>query len=74
VKRGYKEPVENHHHHNKEEDEAEQVAAKEDIPTFIFVLLVEPVKRFFVAREIDPSSQRRRQQDRHLRLETVDHS
>jgi hypothetical protein len=40
---------------NKEEEEAEQVAAK-DIPTFIFVLLVEPSQKIFEVVKIDPTA------------------
>jgi hypothetical protein len=40
---------------NKEEEEAELAAAK-DIPTFIFVLLVEPAQKIFEVVKIDPSA------------------
>jgi hypothetical protein len=40
---------------SKKEEEAEQVAAK-DIPTFIFVLLVEPAQKIFEVVKIDPSA------------------
>jgi hypothetical protein len=40
---------------NKEKEESEQVAAK-DIPSFIFVLLVEPAQKIFEVVKIDPSA------------------